>query len=122
MTKLKYKDFDEGLMEQLQDDQFALDYITCAITDGYGDLALEALKEVRRATKPEKTQEVEEGKAHVMRWVDVGEFSELRDSPILTCKKRGGLMLDTWFDEVFHTHRATFNNNNGEIPMPKEGE
>ena len=76
------------------------------------NLAMEALALLR---------EVEEGKAHVMRWVKLEEYD--------TVKQDYGEMLGYVGDDTYRvnykleqdhgtTHYATFNNN-GEIPMPK---
>lgn len=81
-------------------------------------------------------KEVEEGKAWVMRWVE-GSFSE-KNSYFLSSQKHNGdgqrvpIVIENHFgklynpsadcehDIFFSDMTATFNNNNGEIPQPKE--
>lgn len=118
----KRETFDGDLMEMLQDDKFAIDYIFEAIAEGDEELTLAALNDIRRSTKPEQTQEVEEGKAHVMRWVEVKDDDRFERENVLvnSIYEEASVCYGVNGDDDFFY--ATFNNNNGEIPMPKEGE
>lgn len=81
--------------------------------DGSETLKLEALSLLK---------EVEEGKAHVMRWRSLEKGEHNFGHNVMLTQGNHFCEVAKFAAENWDTHVATFNNNNGEIPMPKEGE